>query len=84
MRLLIGKSSICKVVGGCAVAMALAGLVGSAEATPGNGKGNHFGWGKGNGNSSRPAPAPLLGLGIPAAGGALLALFLAKRSRRKL
>jgi hypothetical protein len=32
---------------------------------------------------TRGAPAPLLGLGLPAVGGAILALALARRLRRK-
>jgi hypothetical protein len=59
------------------------GLTGVATTTMAHpGKGNHYGWGNGHGRT-RTAPAPIIGLGVPAAGGALLAAFLARRRRRK-
>jgi hypothetical protein len=42
-----------------------------------------WGWNGSGRPSSRPAPAALIGLGLPAAGGVLIALALVRRFRRK-
>jgi hypothetical protein len=71
----------------CSVlSIGVTGLATTTMASPG--KGNHYGWGNGHDHGHRrggtkTAPAPLIGLGIPAAGGALFAAFLARRRRRK-
>lgn len=69
----------------CSVlSIGLTGLATTTMAYPG--KGNHDGWGNGRGGGrggTKTAPAALIGFGIPAAGGALFAAFVARRRRRR-
>ena len=52
-------------------------------ADPPMGKGGGNGPVNSQGNGARPAPAPLMGVGLPMAGGVLLALLLVRRFRQK-
>jgi len=48
-----------------------------------NNGGNGGNGGNNNNNPPRGAPAPLMGVGLPMAGGVLLALLLVRRFRQK-
>jgi hypothetical protein len=78
---MLGKILFCSVL-----SIGLAGMAATTIASPGKNNNNGWGWGRGHGHGhggTKTAPAPLIGLGIPAAGGALFAAFLARRRRRK-